>query len=134
MVEDSSSVLVRHMMNGLVFHADKSHNITHIARLLSENNANAIIVRDEGVPVGIVTSKDVIKGLINSNKKPSEILADEIMTSPVITVDHEEGMTEAREIMINNGIQKLPVKRNMDIIGMLVQTDLIKDLSWYKEK
>ncbi len=125
---------VRDMMNGILYHADIADDIIYITNLLFENNANALIIRERGVPKGIITSKDIIRALVTMDKEPSEIFAKEVMTSPIVSVNSNESVDQARVLMLERGIRKLPVQKGVDIIGLLVETDLIRDLSWYREK
>ena len=39
-----AEIPVRSMMNGVLFHAESDENLIYVARLLFENNANAIII------------------------------------------------------------------------------------------
>ena len=134
MANDYFELGVRDMMNGILYHADTNDDIVYITNLLFENNASAIIIRERGVPKGIVTSKDIIRALVTMDKEPSEIFAKEIMTSPIVSVNFDESVDQARILMLERGIRKLPVQKGVDIIGLLVETDLIRDLSWYKER
>lgn len=122
---------VADMMNGVLFHSDKSENLIYLTRLLLDNNADAIIVRERGVPVGIVTSKDVLNGLLKMKQDPENIKAADVMSSPIVAIEHDQAVHEARELMLSHGIKKIPVRKDYDVVGLLVQTDIIRDLSWY---
>ncbi|MFH1641343.1 MAG: CBS domain-containing protein [Nanoarchaeota archaeon] len=131
MAEDGS-ISVKNMMNGLLLHVDKSENLANLARLLFVDKANAVIVRDGGIPIGIVTSKDILKGIIKLDRSPHSIKADEIMSSPIITVDHLDGPDNVRDVMLNSKINKIPVKKDLDIIGLVIQTDIIRNMEFFR--
>lgn len=131
MVEESRFA-VRLYMNGLHLNADADESLTSVANLLFRNNANAIIIREGGIPSGIITSKDIIRGLISIKKDPRDISAKEVMTKPMVKVHHATSIHEARELMLQARVRMLPVERDSEIIGLMVQSDLLKDLSWYK--
>ena len=122
---------VRHRMNGVLLHTDKHTTIIDCAKLLHENSAHAIIVRDEGMPIGIITSKDIVRAIITMDGDPEKIFAKHIMNTPITTIGHEEDITKAREIMLATGRSKVAVKKNYDIIGLVVEKDLLRDISWY---
>ncbi len=48
------------------------------------------------------------------------------MSSPLVTVDSEETVWEAAEIMKKNKIHKLPVQDNDKLIGIVTTTDLVR--------
>jgi CBS domain-containing protein len=130
MVGDKQGIPVVNMMNGVLLHADQNENLLFLTQLLVENNAHAVLIRDQGSPIGIVTAKDILRSLINLGGDPTKIIAKDAMSSPLIAVDYDQDVTSARELMLDHGVRKLPVKKDMDVIGLLVQEDLIKDLRW----
>ncbi|NOZ80202.1 MAG: CBS domain-containing protein [DPANN group archaeon] len=119
-------------MNGLHLNADAQDSLVNIANLLYRNNANAIIVRKGGVPDGIITAKDIIRGLISIRKSPHTITAEEVMSTPLITIPHDASMSDARERMLQSGVRMLPVENDSEILGLLVASDILKDLSWHQ--
>jgi len=125
-------LLVKNAMNGVLMHADVNANLYQLTRLLIDGYANAIIVRQGGVPKGIVTAKDILRSLTLKNRNPGEILAGDIMSSPIVSVDHDKGLEHARRIVLESGKRKLAVRKDFDIIGLLVLDDMIRDLSWYR--
>jgi signal-transduction protein with cAMP-binding, CBS, and nucleotidyltransferase domain len=50
----------------------------------------------------------------------------EVMSSPLITIDSEETIWEASELMKEKSIHKLPVKENEQITGIVTTTDIVK--------
>ena len=50
----------------------------------------------------------------------------EVMSSPLITINSQETIWEASEIMKENSIHKLPVEENEKIIGIITTTDIVK--------
>jgi len=122
-------LFVADYMNGVVLHADQSESLVYLTRMIVQNNADALIIRDGGVPVGFVTSMHILRVLLHSDKPPSSIPAGDVM-GPLVSVDHKEHILNARSKMLQEGLQQIPVKKDNDIIGLLVETDLIRDTSW----
>jgi len=50
----------------------------------------------------------------------------EVMSSPLITIDSEETIWEASELMKEKSIHKLPVKEKEQIAGIVTTTDIVK--------
>jgi predicted transcriptional regulator len=122
---------VSEYMNGVLMHADKSESVINIARLMHRNNADAVMIRSNGVPVGIVTSKEILSGLLSSISSQNALSGEHIMRSPLVTISHSDDINSAWELMRERDLEQLPVNKEGDIIGLIVQRDLIKDLSWY---
>jgi len=118
------ALAVKDIMNGVVMHADINESLSSILGLMHRNNADAIIVREHGIPKGIITSSDIIKCLATSNKSINEIYAKDVM-SPINSIGADTGIDEARNIMSNQNLKILPVKQEYDIIGALVPNDLL---------
>ena len=119
-----SSLTVRDVMNGVLLHSDVYENLFNVMGLLYRNNGDAVVVRENGAPKGMITSSDIVKTLARIDKSPKEILAREAMTSPILAVEHNADITTARDIMTNQNLRMLAVRQEYDIIGLLIATDL----------
>ncbi|MFC2134867.1 cyclic nucleotide-binding/CBS domain-containing protein [Bacteroidota bacterium] len=126
MVNDNLKVDVS--MNGVILHADKSERLVRVTQYLVNNRADAVIVRDGGAPIGIITRTDVIKAMAQENNDPRVLLAVAIMNQPLITIPHYESIVEAHNIMVRENVTKLPVVKELDIVGLLLKSDIIRDL------
>jgi predicted transcriptional regulator len=124
--------IVADHMNGVLMHADKNESVVNIARLMYRNNADAVMIRENGVPVGLITNKELLSGLISFITDPEALSVEKIMRTPLLTIEHDEEISSAWELMRSREVEHLPVKKDRDIIGLMVQRDLILDLSWYR--
>lgn len=119
---------VYNSMNGIVLNADKEEKLVRVSQFLINNRADAVIVRDNGTPVGIITRTDIIRALADEENDPNALLAAAIMNQPMITISAEENLVEANNIMLREGLTKLPVIKDIDIVGLLLKSDIIRDL------
>jgi len=51
------------------------------------------------------------------------------MSSPLITINHNEPISAAAERMSNKKIRKLAVTENGKIVGLITSTDLVNQLA-----
>ena len=79
------------------------------ARLMRDRNVGSLVVIEKGMPVGIVTERDLITKALAENKKPSDVILRNIMSAPLITIDAEKSVSEAIELMKEKGVRRLPV-------------------------
>jgi predicted transcriptional regulator len=62
------------------------------------------------------------------NKDSAKTLAKDIMSSPLITVDHKNSLTNALEIMCEKKIRRLAVTQNQKVIGIITQRRALEAL------
>ncbi len=84
-----------------------SEPASEIASLMVNCNIGAVIVMRDTEPIGIVTERDLIRRVIYSQKNAREIVAQEIMTAPLITISYDRTIDDALEIMQHNNVRRL---------------------------
>lgn len=120
------NTFVSQIMSKDVLTVDKSATLQESAQNMRKSNIGCVIVTDEnGKPKGIVTERDFVTK-VAAEGIPLFTEICEVMSSPLITINPEETVWEASEIMKERGIHKLPVKDNEQIIGILTTTDIVK--------
>jgi len=58
-----------------------------------------------------------------------DIPVEKIMSSPLITINHDETIASAAKIMSSKKIRKLAVSENGNIVGLITSTDLVNHLT-----
>lgn len=112
------------MIDGLVA-LDASTKILDGAKLMAAKNIGCIIVTEKDLPVGIITERDFVRRIV-AQEIPHQSPIVEVMTTPLITIDPDETVWEAAQIMKTNNIHKLPVQKAHQIMGIITTTDLVK--------
>ena len=82
-----------------------------------------VIILEKGKPIGIVTERDVIDKVVISDREPKSVTVTEIMSTPVITIDPNEDLVTASNVMREHKITKLLVMRENIVYGII--TDMI---------
>ncbi len=116
---------VKDVMISNVATLDSSSMIKDAAKLMDEKNIGCIIVTEDNLPIGILTERDFVKR-IASKEKPLTSSLQEVMSSPLITIDPDETVWEAAEAMKVNNIHKLPVIKENKITGIITTSDLVE--------
>lgn len=104
---------------------DVSAKIIEGAKLMAEKNIGCIIVTEKDLPVGILTERDFVRRIIAQEISVDSTILD-VMTTPLITIDPDETVWEAAQIMKTNNIHKLPVQKDHKLMGIITTTDLVK--------
>ena len=105
---------------------NRSEPISRIASLMVNCNIGAVIVVRDAEPLGIVTERDLIRRVIYEKKDAREIVAQEIMTAPLITISYDRTIDEALEIMKNNHVRRLVVLKGNTMVGLLTERRLLR--------
>ncbi|HEX9682045.1 MAG TPA: AarF/UbiB family protein [Acidimicrobiales bacterium] len=92
------------------------------ARRMHAAGTGAVVVIDDGVPVGVLTERDLVR-LVSTAADPMTSTVAEWAASPAITIDVREDVLEAREQMGRHGIRHLPVVDGGRLVGLIEQTD-----------
>ena len=120
-----NSTFVNQVMSKNVLALDKSTSLQEAAENMKKLNVGCVIVTGNNNPVGIITERDFVTKLV-AEGRPLFTEIQEVMSSPLITIDSEETIWEASELMKEKSIHKLPVKENEQITGIVTTTDIVK--------
>ncbi len=119
------NTFVNQVMSKNVLTAEKSTSLQDAANEMNRLNVGCVIVTDESKPVGIVTERDFVTK-VAAEGRPLFTEISEVMSSPLITIDPEETIWEASEIMKEKLIHKLPVIENERIVGVITTSDIVR--------
>ncbi|AIC15371.1 CBS domain-containing protein [Nitrososphaera viennensis] len=101
-----------------------------VASAMVRGRAGAIIAIKSGRPAGIITERDLLKKVAAKNIKPDQVRAEDIMSSPLVTVKAYDSVDTAAGLMARNRIKRLPVlEDDGSLAGMLSATDIAKRLA-----
>ena len=113
-----------------VIELDDNPSALDVSKAMAKSRAGAVIVLKRGDPVGIITERDLLKKVSARNKKPEDVSAKSIMSSPLITVKAFDSVDTAAEIMSKRKIKRLPVvEDDGSLAGMMSVSDFAKKLA-----
>jgi len=125
---NSSSILIQDIMTRALITVNSSTTAFQIAKMMEQGGIGAIIVQENDNPIGIVTNRDFATK-IAANNLPFDTPVEKIMSSPLITINHNELISAAAERMVSKKIRKLAVTEDGQIIGIITSTDLVNQLA-----
>jgi CBS domain-containing protein len=101
--------------------------IESVAAVLTENRIGATPVLDEnGEMVGIISERDIIRGLSHQGAAVLPLPAEQLMTREVTTCSPADAVVELMETMTNRRIRHLPVVENKRLHGIVSIGDVVK--------
>ena len=119
------NTFVNQVMSKDVLTVEKSTSVQDAAQEMNRLNVGCVIVTDESKPIGIVTERDFVTK-VAAEGRPLFTEISEVMSSPIITINPEETIWEASEIMKEKLIHKLPVIEEKRIIGIITTSDIVR--------
>lgn len=125
---NSSSVLIQDIMTRALITVNLSTTALQVAKMMEQGGIGAILVQNNSNPVGIVTDRDFATR-IAANDLPLSTAVENIMSTPLITINHDESISDAAERMTSKKIRKLAVTENGKIVGIVTSTDLVTQLA-----
>jgi signal-transduction protein with cAMP-binding, CBS, and nucleotidyltransferase domain len=120
-----NSTFVNEVMNKDVLTLDKSTSLQETAEHMKKLSIGCVIVTENDNPIGIITERDFVTK-IAAEGRPLFTEIKEVMSSPVITINSEETIWEASELMKEKLIHKLPVTDNGNIVGIITTSDIVR--------
>ncbi|AIF69675.1 hypothetical protein PAP_06390 [Palaeococcus pacificus DY20341] len=106
-----------------------SDTVDNVAKKLSRAKVGSAIVVKKDEIVGIITDRDILDKVVAQGKNPKEVKVEEVMTPKPITIEYDEDIEDATQLMIDKGIRRVVVTKLGRPIGFLMAVDLLAALS-----
>lgn len=104
-----------------------TESLADAARLMWENDCGVLpIIKDGRKVVGLITDRDVCMASAVSDRNPSGISVEEVMTGQVYAVNPEDNIDQALQLMQEHQIRRLPViNPEGELEGLLSMNDVV---------
>jgi CBS domain-containing protein len=93
---------------------DKDTVVAEAAKVMRDKDTSCILVvsKDSKDPIGIVTERDMLYRVLAENLGPYKVTLKKIMSTPLITIDHQSSVADAVSLMRSKHIRRLVVTKN----------------------
>jgi CBS domain-containing protein len=119
-------MLVKDVMTSPVIAINEDGLAQEAAQLMDKNDVGCIIVTDKNEkPLGIITERDMITRVLAKNILASKMKARKVMTSPLLTIDPDETLTEAARKMSRLNVRRLGVIYKGNLVGLISSKDIL---------
>jgi len=125
---DSNLILVEDVMTKAIISVTTETTVFQVAKMMEQGGIGAVLVKKNDHLSGIITDRDYATKIVAHNLS-SDTPVEQIMSSPLITINFDESISAAAERMTSKKIRKLAVTDNGKIIGLITSTDLVTQLS-----
>lgn len=150
--EQSFDTKVSDLMSEDIISVHRHHTINHVIDEMEKNKINKVIVIDDAEEgVGIISTTNLALSAMTDNegklstksikmaRKPKQggekiyryikevpLVAEDIMSGPIVTITSDDTVANAANIMIKENITALPVEQDNEIVGMISRSDVIR--------
>jgi CBS domain-containing protein len=146
---DAASIMTRNVIT-----ARPGDTVSHVARMLAENNISAVPICDaDGSLLGMVSEGDLMRPYITDNVERRSrwltLLAEgtdlapefvehvrldrhnvsDLMTTAVISAGERTSVTDLAALMALNHIKRVPILRDGKLVGIVSRADVIRAIA-----
>ncbi|HEU4683733.1 MAG TPA: CBS domain-containing protein [Nitrospira sp.] len=100
-------------------------SVVSAAKTMKASRISALFVKKGKQLVGIVTDTDIVRRAVSSGKPLGKLTVEDIMTSPICTIEADQSVDDAQDMMGDLGIRHLGVTKNGEIAGVVSVRDLL---------
>ena len=119
-------MLVKDVMSSPVITVEENAPANRVAELMERHDVGCVIVTTkEEKPIGIITERDLVLRVLAKNAKPDTLKAEEVMTSPLITIEPDATITETARRMSRLNIRRLGVVYKGRLVGIISSKDVL---------
>ncbi len=95
-------------------------------KIMNAGDLNCIVITEAGDPVGIITKTDVMR-VVAEGVDVKTVSLKEVMTSPLVTIDHKAPIDDLMMLMEDKKIHHIPVLKEGKLVG-IVDSQRIRSL------
>ncbi|MZD06093.1 CBS domain-containing protein [Streptomyces sp. SID5785] len=98
--------------------------LTHVARIMRDENIGTVLVADGGRLIGLITDRDIALRAVADGAVPRYVDVADLCTKDPVCVDLDDGTDRATALMRRHAIRRLPVTSGDRPVGVISIGDL----------
>ena len=119
---------VEKLVSKKIFSISEEKSVLEAAEEMAGNEIGSLLVTRKGNYVGIITEVDIVRKVVAKGISPAQDSVATVMASPLITIEANESVVDANDLMEQKKVRHLGVTRKGEIIGILSVRDLLHPL------
>jgi CBS domain-containing protein len=118
----------REIMSSDIEYIPSDSTVMDAAKKLASDNVGALPICDAGRLKGVITDRDVVVKVLAEGKDPSVTKVIDLVQGEAVTIGADDSVDEALRTMKDHKVRRLPVIDGTDLVGMVSQADLARNL------
>src|SRR3989338_10232697 len=121
-----SGIQVADAMTINVISVTSDFTLPECAKVMDSNHIGAVIVKDNGQSLGIITEKVIFRKALARGVSVKKAKVKDFMETELITINPDADIYDALIKMRDSNVMHLPVVQNNEIVGLLTIKDILK--------
>lgn len=113
---------------------DSKDSVIEALTIMAKYKIGALIVINNEKMVGVISERDYAREIILEGKSSKDTKVEEIMTKKVLTLSANDKFEKGLQIMTEKRIRHMPVMNGKEVLGMVSQGDLVKEMINYQKE
>jgi len=101
-------------------------SVAEAVQVMKQHAIGSVLVGQPGKAIGIVSEADIVRKVISANQSPASMKAEQIMSSPLVSVDVKTPVYDIYRTMADNRIRHLVITDQGKWVGFLSVKDLLR--------
>ena len=119
----------REIMSSGVECASVGETLVDAARKMRDLDVGALpICGEDNKLKGMLTDRDIVTKVVAEGSDPSSVKVEQLAEGKPVTIGADDSVEEALRTMSSHGVRRLPVIDGHDLVGMVSQADIARNL------
>jgi CBS domain-containing protein len=120
---------IRDIMTGGVECARTTDTLVEAAQKMRDLNVGALPICGEDDRLkGMLTDRDIVVRCVADGADPTDIRVGDYAGDETVTIGADDSIEEALRTMTEHGVRRLPVIDGHDLVGVISQADIARNL------
>ena len=107
----------------------EKENLTDAARKMADLDVGSLpICGEDNRLKGMITDRDIVVKVVAKDRNPADCTAGELAQGKPVTIGADDDAAEILRTMSEHKVRRLPVIDGHDLVGMVSQADIAKNL------
>lgn len=103
--------------------------VEEAAKRMLNRTVGSVLVTSGDNPTGILTETDIIAAGVQFGRPFDDIPVSRAMSGDLVTISPDASLLQAIKTMQDNDVKKLPVVEEMEVVGIVTMTDVVRHQS-----
>jgi len=101
-------------------------SVAEAVQVMKQHAIGSVLVGQPGKAIGIVSEADIVRKVISANQSPASMKAEQIMSTPLVSVDVKTPVYDIYRTMADNRIRHLVITDQGQWVGFVSVKDLLR--------
>jgi CBS domain-containing protein len=103
---------------------DVDKPVSYAAKMMRDEDVGLAPIVEGDRLVGTLTDRDIATRVVAEGRDPESTTVREVASSVVVTVNPEQGLGDALQLMAKHQVRRLPVVEDGRLVGVVAQADV----------